>query len=357
LERKKDWDKLWHSMQVMRLAAVASVLALSAAAGAVGGPAPGAVATQCKGGATSATIAGKHVCLKAGARCTKRLDRAYHRYRFHCHTGRLTRFPPSRPAPGPPVGTPPTLADPPAPTGRLVDVGGYRLFLECVGTGTPTIVIEAGSLATRLGYRKVQYALSAENRVCTYDRPGTTAPVASASDPRPESVPPTSETFARELYTVLVNGNVPGPYLLAGNSLGGLLISAFTARHLGDVVGLVFVDAEAPGNIESWLQSELLSPEPWDGRGDVGLLRTLTFGSRPVVVVTTQQPGEIPAFRRGASNIVVAQAPQFGHIVFSEAPGLAYEAIRVAVAAVRAGGALPPCAQTQLPKIGARCEG
>jgi pimeloyl-ACP methyl ester carboxylesterase len=217
-------------------------------------------------------------------------------------------------------------------------------------------VIEAGSLATRLGYRKVQYALSAENRVCTYDRPGTTAPVASASDPRPESIPPTSETFARELHTVLVNGNVPGPYLLAGNSLGGLLISAFTARHLSDVVGLVFIDAEAPGNIESWLQSELLSPEPWDGRADVGLLKGLNFGSRPVVVVTTQQPGEIPAFRRSASNIVVAQAPQYGHIVFREVPGLAYEAIRVATAAVRAGGQLPPCAQTQLPKIGARCD-
>ncbi len=329
---------------------VFALLAVGARAG-TAQPKPG---TRCAPGTTAATISAKKVCLKAGARCVKRLDRAYHRYRFHCHSGRLTRFP--SPVPVPPVGTPPTLPEPPAPAGQLVDVGGYRLHLECVGTGLPTIVIEAGSLATRLGYRKVQYALSAENRVCTYDRPGTTAPVASASDPRPESIPPTSETFARELHTVLVNGNVPGPYLLAGNSLGGLLISAFTARHLSDVVGLVFIDAEAPGNIESWLQSELLSPEPWDGIADVGLLKGLNFGSRPVVVVTTQQPGEIPAFRRSASNIVVAQALQYGHIVFSEVPGLAYEAIRVATAAVRAGGQLPPCAQTQLPKIGARCD-
>ncbi|HEX6662663.1 MAG TPA: alpha/beta hydrolase [Gaiellaceae bacterium] len=336
-----------------RILVIVSVFALLAI-GARAGTAQPTSGTRCAPGTTAATIAGKKVCLKAGSRCVRRLDRAYHRYRFHCHSGRLTRFP--APAPIPPVGTPPALAEPPAPAGQLVDVGGYRLHLECVGTGLPTVVIETGQLATRLNYRKVQYALSTENRVCTYDRPGTTAPVPSASDQRPASVPPTSETFTRELHALLVNANVPGPYLLAGNSLGGLLVSAFTARHPADVVGLVFIDAEAPGNVESWLQADLDFPEPWDGRADVGLLKGLNFGSRPVVVLTTQQPGEIPAFRRSASNIVVAQAPQYGHIVFSEVPGLAYEAIRVATAAVRAGGPLPPCAQTQLPKIGARCD-
>lgn len=324
------------------------------AVGARAGTAQPKSGTRCAPGTTAATIAGKKVCLKAGARCVKRLDRAYHRYRFHCHSGRLTRFP--SPVPVPPVGTPPTLPEPPAPAGQLVDVGGYRLHLECVGTGLPTVVIETGSLATRLGYRKVQYALSAENRVCTYDRPGTTAPVASASDPRPEAVPPTSETFARELHTVLVNGNVPGP-LPSRRQLPwraphlGLQRAASQRRR-----GACLRRCGSPWQHRELAPIRLLSPEPWDGRADVGLLRTLTFGSRPVVVLTTQQPGEIPAFRRSASNIVVAQASQYGHIVFSEAPGLAYEAIRVAVAAVRGGGVLPPCSQTQLPKIGARCD-
>ena len=337
----------------MRIAALASVLALAAAGAAVGARAPTETARHCKAGSTSATIAGKHVCLKAGARCTKRLDASYHRYRYHCHSGRLTRFP--KPAPVPPVGTPPTLPQPPAPAGGLVDVGGYRIHLECVGTGAPTVVIETGSTATRLNYRSVQYALSTENRVCTYDRPGTTAPVAGASDQRPASVPPTSETFARELHTVLSAASIPGPYVLAGTSLGGLLISAFTARYPSDVAGLVFIDAISPGSVESWVPILLTEQEPWDGRADVALLRGLSFGSRPVVVLTTQQPGDIPDFQRRSSNIVVAQAPQYGHLVFIEAPGLAYEAIRVAASAVRAGGPLPACAQTRLPQVGARC--
>ena len=74
-----------------------------------------------------------------------------------------------------------------------------------------------------------------------------------------------------------------------------------------------------------------------------------------MVVVTTAQPGEIPAFRRSATNILVAEAPQYGHLVFLDAPGLAYEAMRVEVAALRGGGRLPPCAQTILPRIGAFC--
>jgi len=307
---------------------------------------------ECAVGSKAAVIDGKRVCLKAGGRCDKRRDRAYHRYRFHCHSGRLAPFIAPAPKPKP---TPPTLPEPPAPAGNLVDVGGYRLHLECAGTGAPTVVLETGQVATRLNYRKVQYALSTQNRVCTYDRPGTTAPVASASDPRPPAMPPTAETFARELHTVLANGNVPGPYVLAGTSLGGLLISDFTARYPTDVAGLVFIDGIAPGSVTAWLSDSNQPPEPWDGRYDVALLESLTFGSRPVVVLTTAQPGEIPAFRRSATNILVAEAPQYGHLVFLDAPGLAYEAIRVEVAALRGGGTLPPCAQTILPRIGAFC--
>jgi len=335
-------------MRSVRAAALAIVVAL-AATWAAAGIAPGSSSRHCRAGATPATIAGKHVCLRPGARCTKSRDRTYHRYRFHCHSGRLTRFP-TAPQPA----APPTLPEPPAPAGQLVDVGGYRLHLECVGTAAPTVVLEAGATATRNGGRKVQYALSSESRVCSYDRPGTTGGGTSASDPRPTGVAPTSETFARELRTMLVNANVPGPYVLAGSSFGGLLISTFTARYPDSVAGLVFLDASAPGSAEALLRLGGLL-EPWEGSGDLDRLRALSFGARPVVVVATQTPGEVPDLRRRSTNILVAEAPQYSHFVVLDTPGLAYEAIRVAVTAVRAGQALPPCAQTPLARIVRRC--
>jgi pimeloyl-ACP methyl ester carboxylesterase len=291
------------------------------------------------------------VCLKPGARCSKRHDSAYHRYRFHCHSGRLTRFP----APAPQPAAPPTLAEPPAPAGELIDVGGYRLHLECVGTGSPTIVLEPGAMATRLTFRKVQYALSSEYRVCSYDRPGTFVPSPSASDPRPESVGTTSETFARELQTLLARAQVPGPYVLAGASFGGLLISTFAVRYPAQVAGLVFLDADGPGSAESWARLGGAAPEGWDVRADAARVNALSFGSRPVVVLTTTLPNVIPDLRRRGTNVVAAEAPQYGHIIALEAPGLAHEAIRVAAAAARASGPLPPCAQTPLARLVRRC--
>lgn len=332
-------------MQGARIAAAAA-LTLAAAGAAVGAQAPEAERGHCKPGATSARIGAAHVCLNAGQRCKKRHDGAYHRYRFHCHSGRLTRF--RRPK-GPPK--PPTLPEPPKPTGRLIDVGGYRLLLECVGTAPPTVVFESGATASCFGARKVQYALRSNTRVCTYDRPGT---VGGASDARPASVPPTSETFARELHTVLANANVPGPYVLVGSSFGGLLISTFTARYPQDVVGLVYLDALAPGSAEGYLQLGPL-PEPWDGLADLDRLRGLSFGSRPVVVLATQNPGQSADIRGRGTNVVVAEAPQYGHVVILIAPGLAYEAIRVVVKAVKAGVPVPRCAQTPLAPLVRRC--
>jgi hypothetical protein len=337
-------------MKRVTLVAVA-VLSLGSVA-AIHAPASSAlptnVAKTCKPGFRHAVIAGRHECLRAGARCRRRFDRRYHRYGFHCHSGRLTRVARvRRPA------QPPTLPEPPPPAGELIDIGGYRLHLECVGTAAPTVVIEAGATATRIGLRNIQYALSSGTRVCTYDRPGTWAPVPSASDPRPPGVAPTSETFARELRTLLANANVPGPYLLAGNSFAGLLISTFTARYPLDVAGLVFIDAFAPSAAEIFVRFP--PPEPWDVSADLERLRTLNFGPRPVVVLATTVLGESPDLRRRATNILVAEAPQYGHLVNLEAPGLVYEAIRVAIAAVRASGPLPRCAQTPLARLVFRC--
>jgi hypothetical protein len=148
---------------------------------------------------------------------------------------------------------------------------------------------------------------------------------------------------------------VPGPYVLVGSSFAGLLVSTFTVRYPDLVAGLVFLDADGPGSAESWARLGAGAPEGWDVRADAARVAALSFGSRPVVVLTTQLPGAIPDLRRRGTNVITAEAPQYGHIIMLEAPGLAYEAVRLAAGAVRAGAPLPRCAQTPLARLVRRC--
>jgi Tol biopolymer transport system component len=60
-----------------------------------------AAKAKCRGG-VPAVIGGVRRCLRPGQHCNRRLDRQYHKYRFHCHSGRLARFPKAKPPPPPP---------------------------------------------------------------------------------------------------------------------------------------------------------------------------------------------------------------------------------------------------------------
>src|SRR5947209_8481897 len=59
----------------------------------------------------------------------------------------------------------------PAP-GRLIDVGGYRLHIQCAGTGSLTVVLDAGLGGMSLDWSLVQAELGKTTRVCAYDRAG-----------------------------------------------------------------------------------------------------------------------------------------------------------------------------------------
>jgi pimeloyl-ACP methyl ester carboxylesterase len=124
------------------------------------------------------------------------------------------------------------------PAGRLVDVGGYRLHLDCRGEGSPTVVMDAGLGGSSLDWTLVQPELAHTTRVCTYDRAGM-----GWSDPGPEPRSPLH--LAEELHRLLQNGGVPGPYVLVGHSLAGKNIRLFTSAHPVDVAGMVLVDARS----------------------------------------------------------------------------------------------------------------
>ena len=126
------------------------------------------------------------------------------------------------------------------PPGRLVDVGGYRLHINCVDTGSPTVVIDSGAgdwSATWSSW--VQPGVAGTTRICTYDRAGL-----GWSDPGP--LPRTAERFADELHTLLQRAGIPGPSVLVGHSLGGLTVRLFAHAYPAEVAGVVLIDSMSP---------------------------------------------------------------------------------------------------------------
>jgi pimeloyl-ACP methyl ester carboxylesterase len=126
----------------------------------------------------------------------------------------------------------------PAP-GQLVDVGGYRLHLYCTGTtikGSPTVILEQGGGGMALAWFLVQPEVAKTTRVCAYDRAGL-----GWSEPGPQ--PRNGQAIARDLHTLLNTADIPGPYVLAGHSYGGLFVRAYAVQYPSDVAGLVLLDA------------------------------------------------------------------------------------------------------------------
>jgi pimeloyl-ACP methyl ester carboxylesterase len=124
----------------------------------------------------------------------------------------------------------------PAP-GVLVDIGGHKLHIRCVGpaAGRPTVVLEAGAGGFSGSWSLVQDLLSANVRNCAYDRAGL-----GRSEPGPAPRTMRQEVF--ELHALLEAAGVPGPFVLVGQSIGGLLVRLYAEQHGSDVVGVVLVD-------------------------------------------------------------------------------------------------------------------
>lgn len=123
----------------------------------------------------------------------------------------------------------------PAP-GQLVDVGGYRLHLYCLGEGSPTVVLEAGLNDFSVQWTQVQTEIAKFARVCSYDRAGL-----GWSDRG--GLPRSGTAMVLELQKLIENAGIQGPLVLVGHSFGGLLAREYAQAHSGRVVGLVLVDA------------------------------------------------------------------------------------------------------------------
>jgi len=130
----------------------------------------------------------------------------------------------------------PSSANSPTLTGRLVDLGGYKLHLDCTGRGEPTVVLSAGAGAFSTDWALVRPKIAAFTRVCSYDRSG-----AAWSDLGPK--PRTIDQEAFDLHRMLTIAGEHGPYVIVGQSLGGMVARFCAESNQKEVAGIVLVDA------------------------------------------------------------------------------------------------------------------
>lgn len=194
--------------------------------------------------------------------------------------------------------------------GGLVDIGGRSLYLECRGTGGPTVVLLTGYRASGRYWtddllhpdaprRMVMPGVAETTRVCNYDRPGTYSTIndedfISRSDAIAQ--PRTAPEVVEELHTLLQVAEIPGPYVLVGHSMGGFFARLYASTYPDEVVGIVLVDAY------SELLEDQMSPEQWRA------LVTMNQGMGTDTVIPIPGYGDVETSGFGADNAVVREA-------------------------------------------------
>jgi pimeloyl-ACP methyl ester carboxylesterase len=264
------------------------------------------------------------------------------------------------------------------PNGRLsgwFDIGGRRLFLRCTGHRSPTVVFEGG--LTHDWY-DLQNQLTPFTRVCSYDHPNGPW---SRSDPAP--TPRTARDYVADLHTLLRVAHVPGPYVLAGHSNGGLFTQLYASTHPRQVAGLVLIDAVhaayhqrrlamlkplLPPDVWEALRREAMTPQPrlldpervdiWTSERQTRVaLRRSPLRPMPLVVLARGRPEDPDAafveqderlwrqLQRELAHLVpggrLVIATNSSHDIQHQQPELVLDAIRDVVRAVRAGDLVP----------------
>jgi len=260
--------------------------------------------------------------------------------------------------------------------GRLVDVGGGRsLYLSCVGSGSPTIILEAGFGGTTNDWSAVQPQLGRSTRTCAYDRAGlgNSLPIPGVHDAGDEIA---------DLEALLEHARIAPPYVLVGHSYGGLLARLFARVHSDETAGVVLVDAMGRDQdrrlLRVWravarVRARVPEPtsEPVEDGVDIRAGEALDAEGRalpavPLAVITAGRDNlQIPASVRpavaaawtGMQDELAAMSPDHLHVVavrsghavqsYAEGqPGVVIKAVRAVSEAARRHASLPPCPRT-----------
>jgi len=130
------------------------------------------------------------------------------------------------------------------PRGKLVDVGGRKMHIDCRGTGSPTVILEAGlGTGGTLDWTLVHDKIAAFTRTCAYDRAGI-----MWSDPK--NTPQRASAVADDLHALLKGAGIMDPLVLVGHSIGGTYARTYVGKYGDQVAGLVMVDSSHPDQVE-----------------------------------------------------------------------------------------------------------
>jgi pimeloyl-ACP methyl ester carboxylesterase len=244
------------------------------------------------------------------------------------------------------------LALPAGATAATVRVHGHAMYYVCRGSGSPTVVLDAGSPDSSTAWRAVQARIARVTRVCAYDRAGLGRSAPASPGHR------TALTQVDDLRALLAAAHVPAPYVVVGHSWGGALAELFASRYRSATAGAVILDSFFPASglvdllrRRKRVGGPLRRIEHVDVLASIRQLRAVrTLGSLPLVVVqhgASPVPKEAAAWNQSVAALstdsVLAEATRSGHAIPSQAPGVAVAAIRGVVAAVRAAAPLVSC--------------
>ncbi|MFH5821188.1 alpha/beta fold hydrolase [Georgenia sp. AZ-5] len=176
--------------------------------------------------------------------------------------------------------------------GQSYDVGGYRLHLDCTGSGSPTVVLQSGQGEASPHWSRIAQAVSGTTRVCAYDRAGqgwSDAPQAQDG-----------LRAAADLHTLLSRAGEQGPYVLVGHSIGGAHAMTYASAYPEEVAGMVLLDSTDP-----------YGAPPVDRSGEAGA--SASFAALPVLarlglgwVASSLAPSALPEPAAGQVDALAA---------------------------------------------------
>lgn len=146
------------------------------------------------------------------------------------------------------------------PISGLFEVNGRQLFIDCIGTGTPTLVIDAGEAQTADEMADIKPALAERGRVCSYDR-------ANHGQSGAAPTPRTGTDIVADLHGLLAAASIPGPYVLIGHSAGGMFVQLYARTFPDETAGVLVMNAVPP--CHEWMDKafpSMTAPEQKDER-------------------------------------------------------------------------------------------